>query len=130
MTRLTSIYSPSEFSVFGGSTDWLVPGLIAYSCGAVTGLANTHPRSCVELFNRFNEGRYVEAATLQGKLSCAEWAMGRTGMSGTKYAVECVGNIGAKVLPRRPLVECDRSTKDWIHETMRPLTEIEHQLEA
>ena len=82
----------------------------------------------MELLHRFEQGRFDEAADLQGKLSCAEWAMGRTGMAGTKYAVEHVRKCGSKVLPRRPLVESDEETKKWIVETMGPLTKFEIQL--
>lgn len=129
LTRLTALYKPSEFSVFGGSTEWLLPGLASKSCGAVTGLANTHPRSCVELFKQFQAGRLTEAVQLQGSISCAEWAMGKTGMAGTKYAVEFVRRCG-KTLPRRPLLESDEATKSWIEKTISPLNIVEKSLKS
>jgi len=131
LTRLTHESSPSEFSVFGGSTEWLVPGLIGKSCGAVTGLANTHPRACVKLFDLFKAGKVAEAIEFQGLVASAEWGMAKTGMSGTKYAVEvCNGYAaaGRKVLPRRPLMECNKNTKDWITNQMGELLTIERSL--
>lgn len=129
LTRLTALYEPSEFSVFGGSTDWLLPGLASKSCGAVTGLANTHPLSCVELFKQFRAGRLTEAVQLQGDISRAEWAMGKSGMAGTKYAVECVRKCG-RTLPRRPLLESDEATKSWIKKTISPLNIVEMSLQS
>jgi 4-hydroxy-2-oxoglutarate aldolase len=99
----------------------------------VTGLANTHPRSVVKLYNLFQAGDLVEAQRLQGLVSRAEWAMGamgNTGMSGTKYAVEWVRGYKEKVLPRAPLMECDEEVKAWIRETMEDLTVHERKLAA
>jgi dihydrodipicolinate synthase/N-acetylneuraminate lyase len=125
------MFEPSEFAVFGGSSEWLVPGLIGGTQGAVTGLANTHPRSCVELFQLVREGKLREAVELQGLVSRTEWAMAKTGLAGTKYAVELqkrCGEMGAKVLPRRPLQECSETEKLWIKETMADLTLYEQRL--
>jgi dihydrodipicolinate synthase/N-acetylneuraminate lyase len=128
LTRLTDAFSSSEFAVFGGSSDWLVPGLVAKSCGAVTGLANTHPRSCVTLFDLFQNGKLVEAQELQGLVSKAEWGMGNTGMNGTKYAVEWSGSYKEKIMPRAPLMECSEETKVWIRDVMSELTIYESKL--
>jgi dihydrodipicolinate synthase/N-acetylneuraminate lyase len=103
--------------------------LIGKSCGAVTGLANTHPRSVVKLFNLYREGKLEEAQELQGLVSAAEWGMGNTGMAGTKYAVEWARGYETKVLPREPLLESDEGTKKWIRETMGTLLEYEKKLE-
>lgn len=131
-TRLSSSFEPSEFAVFGGSSEWLVPGVMGGTQGAVTGLANTHPRSCVKLFQLVTDGNLSEAMELQGLISRAEWAMARTGMSGTKYAVELEkrsSGMESKVLPRRPLQECSANEKQWIKDTMAELTFYEKQLE-
>ncbi|KAL4861243.1 hypothetical protein BDV12DRAFT_71246 [Aspergillus spectabilis] len=128
LTRLTNTFDASQFAVFGGSSDWLVPGLIAGSCGAVTGLANTHPRSCVKLFDLFQNGDYQEARRLQGLISSAEWGMGNTGMNGTKYATEWFNGYKEKVLPRAPLVECSEEVKGWIRDVMKDLAVYENQL--
>lgn len=84
----------------------------------------------MKLFNLFEAGRLEEAQKLQGVLSRAEWAMGRTGMNGTKYAVEWVRGFKTKVLPRAPLLECDGGTKEWIRETLEELTVYERKLET
>jgi 2-keto-3-deoxy-L-rhamnonate aldolase len=128
LTRLTNTFTASQFAVFGGSSDWLVPGLIAGSCGAVTGLANTHPRSCVKLYDLFQNGSYQEAKRLQGIVSSAEWGMGNTGMNGTKYATEWFGGHEEKVLPRAPLMECSEKVKVWIRDIMKDLAVYERQL--
>ncbi|OQD60216.1 hypothetical protein PENPOL_c026G02843 [Penicillium polonicum] len=128
LTRLTNTFTASQFAVFGGSSDWLVPGLIAGSCGAVTGLANTHPRSCVKLFDLFQNGSYQEARRLQGIISSTEWGMGNTGMNGTKYATEWFGGHEEKVLPRAPLMECSEKVKVWIRDIMKDLAVYESQL--
>lgn len=128
LARLASSFGPSKFAVFGGSSDWLLPGLIAQSCGAVTGLANTHPRSCVRLFDLFHKGDYHQAGKLQGIISRAEWGMGSTGMNGTKYAIEWSRGYEKKLLPRAPLIECSEATKFWIRNTMKELTAYENEL--
>jgi dihydrodipicolinate synthase/N-acetylneuraminate lyase len=128
LARLTNAFNPSKFAVFGGSSDWLIPGMIANSCGAVTGLANTHPRSCVKLFDLFQSGNFSEAQKLQGIISRAEWGMGKTGMNGTKYAVEWFRGYKEKVLPRAPLMECTEETKTWIRDIMKELTIYENKL--
>lgn len=96
----------------------------------MTGLANTHPRSVVKLYNLFQAGDVVEAQRLQGLVSMAEWAMGNTGMSGTKHAVEWVRGFKEKVLPRALLMECEEEVKTWIRETMEDLTIYERKLAA
>jgi 4-hydroxy-2-oxoglutarate aldolase len=102
--------------------------MMANSCGAVTGLANTHPRSCVKLFDLFQSGNLSEAQRLQGMVSRAEWGMGKTGMNGTKYAVEWFRGHKGKVLPRAPLMECTEETKAWIRDVMKELTTYESKL--
>lgn len=100
--------------------------------GAVTGLANTHPRSCVKLFQLIRDGNLSEAIELQDLISRTEWAMAKTGMSGTKYAVELQKRCGGrefKVLPRRPLQECFTTEKQWIEDVMAELTLYEKRLE-
>jgi 4-hydroxy-2-oxoglutarate aldolase len=82
----------------------------------------------VRLFDLFESGKLDEAAQLQGRVSNAEWGMGRTGMAGTKYAVEWAHGYTSKVLPRRPLLECSKETKSWIEETMGPLKVLEKEL--
>jgi dihydrodipicolinate synthase/N-acetylneuraminate lyase len=94
----------------------------------VTGLANTHPRSCVRLFDLFQNGSYQEAKRLQGIISSAEWGMGNTGMNGTKYATEWFGGHEEKVLPRAPLKECSEEVKVWIRDIMKDLAVYESQL--
>ena len=70
----------------------------------------------------------MEAQQLQGVISKAEWGMGNTGMNGTKYAVEWIGNYKEKVLPRSPLMECSEEVKAWIRDTMKDLTTYERKL--
>jgi hypothetical protein len=58
--------------------------------------------------------------------------MAKTGMAGTKYAVELQkksGGMEFKVLPRRPLQECSATEKLWIKDTMAELTLYEKRLE-
>ena len=64
-------------------------------------------------------------------VSRTEWAMAKTGMAGTKYAVELqkrCGGTDSKVLPRRPLQECSDAEKRWIKDTMAELTVYEERL--
>ena len=49
VTRLTEEYSHSQFSVYAGQSDWLVPCLSAKGAGCVTGIGNVFPKSVCKL---------------------------------------------------------------------------------
>ena len=44
VTRLSYRYTPQQFSVYAGSSDWLLPCLIGGGVGCVTGMGNVFPK--------------------------------------------------------------------------------------
>ncbi|KXJ94916.1 hypothetical protein Micbo1qcDRAFT_116888, partial [Microdochium bolleyi] len=81
---LTAQFSPSQFAVFSGQSDWLLPCLVAGGIGCVTGIGNVFPRAVTELYALWQAGRTDEARRLQGQVALAEYAC-KKGLSATKY---------------------------------------------
>lgn len=88
LTRLSSNFDRSRFAPFGGKADFLLPGLIAGSHGAIAVLANIAPKAMLKLISLYEAGQIDEAKSLQAKLSHADWTLGTIGVSGTKLATQ------------------------------------------
>jgi len=61
MARLCSKFKPEQFSVFGGSSDYLVPTLEIGGMGCVTGMGNVFPASTAGLYEVWKSGNREEA---------------------------------------------------------------------
>lgn len=105
---LTAQFPPSQFAVFSGQSDWLLPCLVAGGVGCVTGIGNVFPRAVAELYALWQAGRVDEARKLQGQVALAEYACKR-GLNATKYGAGLF--VGARRLgltdpatfyPRKP----------------------------
>ncbi|KAH7021477.1 NADP-dependent oxidoreductase domain-containing protein [Microdochium trichocladiopsis] len=104
---LTARFRPSQFAVFSGQSDWLLPCLVAGGVGCVTGIGNVFPRAVAELYALWQAGRTAEARDLQGKVALAELAC-KKGLAATKCgAAHFIGRrLGltapATFYPRKP----------------------------
>lgn len=104
---LTAKFSPSQFAVFSGQSDWLLPCLIAGGVGCVTGIGNVFPRAVCRLYALWQAGKFDEARKLQGQVALAEQAC-KKGLAATKVgAAHFVGKpLGlsspATFYPRKP----------------------------
>ncbi|KAJ9385441.1 hypothetical protein DTO063F5_4216 [Paecilomyces variotii] len=88
VARLSSSFDRGRFAPFGGKADFLLPGLIAGSHGAIAVLANLTPKALSKVISLYNEGNVDEAKELQAKLSHADWTLSTLGVSGTKLATQ------------------------------------------
>ena len=128
--RLTSHFTPAQFSVYGGSSDFLVPTLEAGGVGCVTGLANVFPKSTARIYDLWIAGKKAEARRLQEVVANAEWACKKS-LSFTKFGAgyflgKKIGVTDEKVFwPRRPYLPVGEKMKKWIVGVMSVLVEEE-----
>ncbi|RFU30497.1 hypothetical protein B7463_g5804, partial [Scytalidium lignicola] len=126
--RLSTSFDPSRFVAFGGKADFLLPGILAGSNGAIAVLANVVPKALLEAIRLYNSGQIKEARDLQGKLAHADWTLGSLGVSGTKLAIQKYFGYGSP-RTRTPFVTVDEavfSTKAL--ERLEAVLDIEKKL--
>lgn len=87
LQRLTSTFSPSEFAVFAGRSDFFLHGYIAGSAGTIAALVNIAPKLHGKLTKLYEEGKLLEAVALQAQLGHADWAVQKLGGIGGVKAV-------------------------------------------
>ncbi|KAI5368319.1 putative aldolase-type TIM barrel, aldo/keto reductase, aldo-keto reductase [Septoria linicola] len=115
VTSLTAKYAPSEFAVFSGQSDWLLPCLVGGGVGCVTGLGNVFP-------NLFR------GCTPCGKLAC------KKGLAATKFGTAYFAGPAAGLSnhasfhPRKPYKPAAKALQDSTIETMQHLHELEKSL--
>ncbi|KKY20355.1 putative dihydrodipicolinate synthase [Diplodia seriata] len=129
--RLASAFSPAQFAVYGGSSDYLVPTLEAGGVGCVTGLANVFPAATARVYDLWTAGKRDEARELQAAVANAEWACKKS-LAATKYgAWWFVGRarLGLRdrmtFAPRKPYLEIGEPLQRWTVQTMGVLEEHE-----
>jgi diketogulonate reductase-like aldo/keto reductase len=133
VTSLTAKFSPSEFAVFAGQSDWLLPCLIGGGVGCVTGIGNVFPKSVTLLYNLWQEGKIEEARKLQGQVALAEGACKR-GLSATKYGTAYFAGPVAGLSdftsfhPRKPYKPASKALQESTVATMQHLAELERSL--
>ena len=133
MTRLTQEYDHSQFGVFAGQSDWLVPCLSGGGHGCVTGIGNVFPKSVCRLYRLWQEGNVTEAMELQGLVAQAEKAC-KEGIAATKFgagyfAGPLAGVDDARVFfPRRPYKPASKDMESWIVNVMKHLVDTENSL--
>ena len=135
LTRLTARFEPAHFSVYGGSSDFLLPALHAGAVGCVTGLGNVFPRSTSRIYDLFDAGRLDEARALQDTVAAAEWACKKS-LACTKYGAWA--HVGRPHLGlednskmfnmRKPYLELSEDLKRWTLDTLKVLEDVENTL--
>lgn len=133
VTSLTARFDPSQFAVFAGQSDWLLPCLIGGGIGCVTGIGNVFPKTVSRLYNLWQEGKVDEARKLQGEVALAEGAC-KKGLAATKYgtayfAGPLAGLSNAALFkPRKPYKEASPELQASTVRTMQHLAEMERSL--
>jgi 4-hydroxy-2-oxoglutarate aldolase len=139
ITRLSAIFPPERFAIFGGQSDFLIGGLAAGSAGCIAAFANIFPKTLVKIYNVYKAGEHEEALKLQRIAAQAENPT-KAGIATTKYAVSqfsaaAAGIVGgdksqlAQLLrPRQPYEEPTDVVKTKINEAMKAINEIELSL--
>ncbi|KAK0235671.1 hypothetical protein EDD85DRAFT_837724 [Armillaria nabsnona] len=103
LQRLTSRFSPSEFAVFAGRTDFFLHSLISGSAGLIGASVNIVPKLHGKLLRLYQEGKIDEATALQAKMGHADWAVQKIGgIGGVKSIVSRNFDYGETVV-RAPL---------------------------
>lgn len=114
VSKLMQIVSQvkSDFKVFAGSADVLLPALLGGAVGAVAALANIFPRTVCRVQTLFEQQRFEEARQLQSSLIVANTAVtSRCGVAGLKAALDStVGYGGFPRLPLQPLTAQEQDT--------------------
>ncbi|KAI0393703.1 hypothetical protein F5Y17DRAFT_295911 [Xylariaceae sp. FL0594] len=134
ITRLAAELPADRFATFGGQSDFLIGGLSVGSAGCIAAFANVFPRTIVQVYRLYKEGRYEEALALHQKAALAEQPC-KSGIAATKYAAaihtaKAAGIEGAeqKLRPRRPYTEPSEAVKQNVIAQMAELAKIEESL--
>lgn len=134
ITRLSAALAPSDFSVFGGQSDFLLGGLASGSAGCIAAFANIFPKSVKHIYDLYTSGKHEEALKLHRTAALAE-SLSKSGIASTKYgasltSAKSAGVEGAeeKLRPRRPYEAPSESEKEMIRSKMEEMVKIENSL--
>lgn len=133
VATLTAQYTPDQFAVFSGQSDWLLPCLVSGGMGCVTGIGNVFPRSVVKLYSLWQEGKLDEARQLQGQVAQAESAC-KKGLAATKFGTAYFAGPAAGLedqslfLPRKPYKLASKDLQASTILTMQILAKLESSL--
>ncbi|TVY84403.1 L-threo-3-deoxy-hexylosonate aldolase [Lachnellula suecica] len=147
LTRITAVVNEPSFEkqyprkiasapflVIDGFIDFLLPSMASGSSGAITGLANFAPRTCVKLWELCQAapgtGSYVEAQKVQNLIANADGVAIKIGIPGMKMLLNRLFGYGNK--PRRPLMPMSVEKGDVVmnHKLMKELMAFEADLEG
>ncbi|KAK1625358.1 hypothetical protein BDP81DRAFT_483689 [Colletotrichum phormii] len=124
----TAMKSRQSYALFGGLADFILPALVAGATGVIAGGANVTPRTCVRIFDLWQEGLVEEAREMQAILAKGDWEHTVRGISGTKAALNDLFGYGRS--PRRPLKTLPRAAVLDMRAAMRELKTVEERLGA
>ncbi|KAK5658906.1 hypothetical protein OQA88_1720 [Cercophora sp. LCS_1] len=98
-----------DFFVAGGSADFILQGLVVGAHGTISGFANLAPRACVRIGELFDQGKILEARSLQHEVARADWLAIRYGFVGVKAAMPYFHGDGEAscAVPRLPFTKLD-----------------------
>jgi 2-keto-3-deoxy-L-rhamnonate aldolase len=121
LQRISSGIPTGTFAPFGGKSDFFLPALLAGSHGVIAALANVAPKAHVTLLKLYTNGDLKAAQELQVKLSNADWALSKVGVTGVKAVVAHSFGYGTG-RGRRPLRAT--SLADIGAEVLGPIQEV------
>lgn len=134
ITRLAAEFPPGRFATFGGQSDFLIGGLAAGSAGTIAGFANVFPKTIVNIYRLYQDGKIKEAMDLHKQAALAEQPC-KAGIASVKYAAALNTAVSAgihgaleKLKPRRPYVEPSEVEKKDIESQTASLANIEASL--
>lgn len=118
--------SSSPFLCFGGSGDFTIPTLVAGGAGIIGGIANIAPKTCVRVYDLYQQGKLDEAKLAQEVLARGDWAAIKGGVVGLKAAMRVHCRYGG--FARRPLPRGSGEKEEAYAEGFRELVEFERGL--
>ncbi|KZF23873.1 aldolase [Xylona heveae TC161] len=128
LQRLSASFAASEFAPFAGKSDFLLPGLTAGSNGVIAALANVVPKVHVKAIQLYQSGEFEKAQEIQRKLSVADWALLKLGISGVKAASTKFFGYGSSQ-PRKPLPRAEvGAIQGEILDALQVMVDLEKQL--
>lgn len=134
ITRLAAVFSPSEFAVFGGQSDFLLGGMAVGSAGCIAAFANIFPKTIRRIYDLYTAGKHEEAMKMHRVAAIAE-SLSKSGIANTKYGTSLTSakNAGiedaeAKLAPRRPYEAPGEEAKKEIRSKMEEMMKIEASL--
>ncbi|KAL4966483.1 dihydrodipicolinate synthase family protein [Aspergillus stella-maris] len=116
------------FRAIDGFIDFLLPSISVGAAGAISGLPNIAPKSCVKLWELCQEGNLAEAQKLQNVISLADGIALKIGISGMKKILN--RRFGYSERPRLPLLPMSDTAVEKVLENphWKALLETEDQL--
>ncbi|KAL1999637.1 hypothetical protein VTN02DRAFT_4227 [Thermoascus thermophilus] len=114
------------YVAFGGMADFTLQTLISGGSAIIAGGANVLPRTCVQIFNLWSSGRIAEAIELQKLLSAGDWVLTKSGIPGTKSAIQSYYGYGG--YPRRPLRRLSEANVKSVADGIKEAMEVELKL--
>lgn len=135
ITRLAAEFPPERFAVFGGQSDFLLGGLSVGSAGCIAAFGNVFPKTIVQVYNLYKEGKTQEALQLHQKAALAEQSLKAGGIASTKYAASVftaplagIEDAEDKMRPRRPYLPPGDEVKSRIREALAEVAAIENSI--
>jgi 4-hydroxy-2-oxoglutarate aldolase len=116
LAKLAQIAANADpgFQMLAGSAGFLLPALAVGATGVIAALANIAPSECLQLLTLWQEGRLVEARSLQARLVPVNTAVtSGYGVSGLKAALQLVAQYGGN--PRLPLLPLSEDAQRRLH---------------
>ena len=113
----------SGYMAFGGMADFTMQTLASGGSGIIAGGANVLPRTIVNVWDTWAQGKVEEAMEMQKVLSQGDWVLTKGAVSGTKSALQSFHGYGA--FPRRPLKRLDEAELNAIHVGVQEVMRVE-----
>ncbi|KAK4868612.1 hypothetical protein LT330_006814 [Penicillium expansum] len=105
--------SATPFRAIDGFIDFLLPSISVGSAGAISGLPNIAPKSCVKLWNLCQDsGSSKQATELQNLIALADGVALKIGIAGMKKLLHRHFGYGDR--PRLPLLPMDDKVADAV----------------
>ena len=123
---VTPKHAGSGFLATGGLADMTVQSLVSGGSGVIAGTANVIPKFCVRVWELCVQGKMGEATEMQRTLAKADWELTRSGVGGTKAALEGLCGYGGS--PRRPLLGMGSEARENLMWTMADALKVEKGL--
>ncbi|KAG6016458.1 hypothetical protein E4U43_003626 [Claviceps pusilla] len=127
LARVVAGTRDTDFRIFGGSADLILPTLSVGGHGVIAGLANVAPLACSEVMQSWREGRTDDAIEMQGVVARGDFAAIQGGFVCIKAALQRYYGYGG--LPRRPCAMLDGEALEAQMGEFEELMEAENTLE-
>ncbi|KAI8221067.1 L-threo-3-deoxy-hexylosonate aldolase [Colletotrichum sp. SAR 10_86] len=128
----TAMKSRQSYALFGGLADFILPALVAGATGVIAGGANVTPRTCVQVFDLWQEGLVEEAREMQAILAKGDWEHTARGISDTmgKKANGTATSQDIKKLRNRLSQQAFRRRRDDLIRELRERADNNHTNES